>query len=527
METALILHLPAKDSQSSDTFQHTLDSIFSQTNALHAVVALADENSIDLPADYSDSILVLQSEGENLSYQLNQVLDDLDTDYIIYLDNQANPVILKNACLDMFYLAAHRNPDAGLIYADYELLDGDELKEIHLLNHHNGRLRDNQDYGKVFFFDRDALDQVYGFDESLEYSALYDIRLKLSENCKLVRLANKYNGSLYRVLAAGKEADVFDYLLAGKDVQLEAEAVLSEHLKRTHSYLEPGVEYQSRPEEKDESELVASIIIPVNNRPEFMAPAIASVQDQTVKDIEVIIVVNGGEDDPTIPEVKRYMEGGDLFTAKKPAVQLVVVDINNIGFCLNMGVRYARGKYYVQLDSDDRLKPEAVEKIVAEFEKDNQIGMVIGSYEVWEKQDSGDLVRREDIPVVTHDEWTEENGHNNLLRINGAGAPRAIPLQIIKSMGYFGINDEPFAQNYGEDYDMVLHISEKYKIGRIHDPIYEVIRHSGGTDHSIDQVTIDRNDEAKDRMRLKAIQRRKNRYSINGKQFKNRGRFIR
>ncbi len=55
---------------------------------------------------------------------------------------------------------------------------------------------------------------------------------------------------------------------------------------------------------------------------------------------------------------------------------------------------------------------------------------------------------------------------------------------------------------------MVLRISEKYKIGRIYDPIYEVIRHSGGTDHSIDQTLIDRNDEAKDLMRLQAIKRR-------------------
>ena len=79
---------------------------------------------------------------------------------------------------------------------------------------------------------------------------------------------------------------------------------------------------------------------------------------------------------------------------------------------------------------------------------------------------------------------------------------------LFKEIGYFGINDEPFARNYGEDYEMVLKISEKYRIGRVWDPIYDVVRHSGGTDHSIDQSTIDRNDEAKDFMREQAIQRR-------------------
>ena len=55
---------------------------------------------------------------------------------------------------------------------------------------------------------------------------------------------------------------------------------------------------------------------------------------------------------------------------------------------------------------------------------------------------------------------------------------------------------------------MVNKISENYVIGRVWDPIYKVIRHSGGTDHAIDQVTIDRNDEAKDWMRLETIRRR-------------------
>jgi len=139
-----------------------------------------------------------------------------------------------------------------------------------------------------------------------------------------------------------------------------------------------------------------------------------------------------------------------------------------------------------------------VEKILQKFESDSTIGMVIGSYEVWEKLDFGEIIRDEDIQVVTHSEWTDENGRNNLLRINGAGAPRAIPIQLINDIGYFEMNENPFARNYGEDYDIVLRISEKYKIARIYDPIYEVIRHPGGTDHSIDQDTIIRNDEAKD-----------------------------
>ncbi len=509
MNTTLVLHLPKTGSQAPEAFKSTLDSVFSQSNAFQSVLALAGPDCIDLPDEYKEKVTLIELEDDNQSYALNMAVETSDSDYLLYMDNRANPIILKQACHDMFLLAVFRNRFAGMVYADYELKDGDDIKEVHLLHHHAGRLRDNQDHGKVFFFNVDALDEINGFDESLDYNALYDVRLKLNVNYDLIRLSNKYSGSLYQVEATSKTANVFDYLLAGKDVQLEAEAVITEHLKKIGAYLAPEFGYTPRPEVTEPTELKASIIIPVNNRPEFMGTAIASVQAQTIKDIEVIIVVNGGPDDPTIPEVKRYMAGGDLYDAAKPQVQLVVIDINNIGFCLDMGVRQARGEYYVQLDSDDRLKPDAVEKILAVYESDPDVGMVIGSYEVWEKKADGKLVRMEEIPVVTHDEWTEKNGRNNLLRINGAGAPRSLPISIIRKMGYFGINDDPYARNYGEDYDMVLHVSEKHKIGRIYDPIYEVIRHAGGTDHAIDQVTVDRNDEAKDWMRLEAIKRRK------------------
>ena len=296
-------------------------------------------------------------------------------------------------------------------------------------------------------------------------------------------------------------------MLAGKESQLEAEQILAKHLKRIKAYLEPGVHYSKRPQADPRSTLKASVIIPVNKRPVFICEAIESVQAQTIKDVEVIVVVNGGDEDPTINAVKQYLPGGEKYDSSKPTVQLLVHDINSLGLCFNSGARAARGQYYVQLDSDDRLKPDAIKKILEVYNSDSKIGMVIGSYEVWEKDDKGNITRMEDLPVVTHDEWTEENGRNNLLRINGAGAPRSIPIALIKEIG-FSMNEEPYARNYGEDYGMVLKISEKHRIGRVWDAIYEVVRHAGGTDHSIDQNTIDRNDEAKDHTRKESILRR-------------------
>lgn len=504
---AAIFHLPEKGSLSAARFDETLESIFTQTLPPAHVFGLVSENPVDIPEKYKSLIEIIPNDDQ-LAKQLANAFHANNSPRIVYIHNQQQPVLLKQSALDMANLTFERHPDAALIYSDYEILSEGQSKDVRLLDFHEGRIRDNQDFGYVFFIDSEKLQLAGNNDDSLKYHPLYDLRLRLMGVGDVIHLSNKIRGSLYRVEVRQKEANVFDYLLAGKESQLEAESILSAHLRRIRSFLEPNKYYQPRPEPAIKPKLAASVIIPVYNRPEFIGIALESVMKQTVQNIEVIVVVNGGADDPTVPVVQSYQTGGENYQATNPEVQLIVTDINNIGFCLNLGVKNARGEYYVQLDSDDRLKPDAVEKIIAKFEENPQIGMVIGSYEVWEKLPSGEIIRVKEIPVVTHDEWTDDNGRNNLLRINGAGAPRSLPIEVIKSMGYFGMNDDPYARNYGEDYDMVLHVSERYRIGRIFDPIYEVIRHAGGTDHNIDQSTVDLNDNAKDNMRRKAILRR-------------------
>ncbi len=493
------------ENHDNHAFQNSLQSIANlQISDLEIIIVNTTDRKLH---DFNKGAKVLNvSKEKSFGALLNLAFKRATREYILLIDNRVNSISLKSGTLELFNLACSRSKNPGMVYADYEITQNDSTSEIHLLKHHIGRVRDNQDFGKIYFIPVAALKKIGYANENLKFNTLYDLRLKLSQQGEIIHIANRYAGSLYTVESEGASQNVFDYLLASKESQLEAEAVLSSHLKALGAYLESGQYYRPRPEKKD-SELKASIIIPVNNRPEFIASAIESVQSQTVQDIEIIIVVNGGAADLTNNAVKAYMPGGNKYNKHKPAVRLLTYAINNLGLCLNMGAQEAKGKYYVQLDSDDRLKADAVEKILAVYEEDPNIAMVIGSYELWEKKADGSLSRMEELPVITHDEWTEDNGRNNLLRINGAGAPRSIPIELICQIG-FSVNEEPYCRNYGEDYGMVLKISEQHRIGRVWDAIYEVIRHSGGTDHSIDQLTVDRNDEAKDYMRKEAILRR-------------------
>ena len=440
-------------------------------------------------------------------------LSKIQTKHFIFTDNEKSPVYFNKSASDLYRWVCLRNPQTGLFYSDYDRISPDGSRvEVHLLPFHKSRVRDNMDFGNVFVIDTAMAREVGGFSSIFPRGYLYDFRLKIATDHDFLLISNRFQGVPYSVEDLGKAHNVFDYLLSGKDVQLEMEQIITDHLKRIQAYLPPGncrheITY-SPEEEKQFEECIASVIIPVNNRPQFIGTAIESVLQQTVEQVEVIVVINGGEDDPTIDVVKTYQRGGEKFNPDLAPVRLLVHDINNIGLCLNSGLKTARGKFYVQLDSDDRLKPDAVEKLLQVFKSDPHIGMVIGSYEVWQLEEDGKFFRREDIPVVTHDEWTEENGRNNLLRINGAGAPRSAHIKVLAEMGWFSVNDIPYSRNYGEDYEMVLKISERYRIGRVWQPIYEVVRHSGGTDHSIDRQTIDRNDNAKDEMRREAILRR-------------------
>lgn len=503
--------------KSENELNETIQSLINQ-NYKNWELVLIDMRGSDAPyptITQHANIHHLPVNFSNHALALNYAITQTSGDYVILANNLQSPIIFRLSTLEIFWAVAQRHPDLGLMYSDYCLIDKHGTKkDVHLLDHHEGRVRDNMDFGNVWFFPRHVLDHVRGLNGKYKAAYLYDLRLKISEKFKLVHIAAAKNGYAYFVKAKEKEVNVFDYLLAGKHIQLEMEDAVTEHLKRIGAYLTPGDNYHrvkySQEEENKFNICIASVIIPVFDREEFIGTAIDSVQAQTIKNVEVIVVVNGGADDSTIAGVKPYLPGGKKYDPHKPQVKLLVEDINNLGHCLNKGLREARGKYYVQLDSDDRLKPDAIEKILKVFESDDRIGMVIGSYEVWKKNEkTGEITRMEEIPVVTHDEWTEENGRNNLLRINGAGAPRSAHIKVIRELGWFGMNDGEYSRNYGEDYDLVLRTSEQYRIGRVWDPIYDVIRHAGGTDHSIDQITVDRNDNAKDFMRLEAIRRRK------------------
>ena len=103
--------------------------------------------------------------------------------------------------------------------------------------------------------------------------------------------------------------------------------------------------------------------------------------------------------------------------------------------------------------------------------------------------------------LIDHKEWTPENGHNNALRVNGLGAPRAFYTPLLRAL--------PLPNtSYGEDYAIGLNVSRNYRIGRVYDPIYICRRWEDNSDAALDVTRSNRNNFYKDKIRTWELQAR-------------------
>jgi hypothetical protein len=119
--------------------------------------------------------------------------------------------------------------------------------------------------------------------------------------------------------------------------------------------------------------------------------------------------------------------------------------------------------------------------------------MVVGSYQLTDFN-----LRPLPPGVIDHREWTPENGHNNLLRVNGIGAPRAFFTPVLREMGVPNVS-------YGEDYALALAFSRQYPVGRIFDVLYLCRRWEGNSDAALSIEQVNRNNRYKDALRTREL----------------------
>jgi glycosyltransferase involved in cell wall biosynthesis len=102
-----------------------------------------------------------------------------------------------------------------------------------------------------------------------------------------------------------------------------------------------------------------SVIIPCYNQGAFIRDALMSVFEQSVDDLEVVII-DDGSDDGTTP--------GILDRLHSPRVRVVRQDNRGLPAARNAGIEAARGSLVVTLDADDELHPSFIATLSAALE---------------------------------------------------------------------------------------------------------------------------------------------------------------
>ena len=380
---------------------------------------------------------------------------------------------------------------AAMVYSDYYQITEDGKNPITTIEYQRGSLRDDFNFGAVILLNTGILKKITTHTpEDYEFAGLYDIRLKISETSSIFRIAEPLY-LLTPVSATEAESRHFAYIdKKNRNVQIDMEKACTAHLKRIGALLTGNPKSVNLESESFDCE--ASIIIPVRNRQKTIADAIHSaLGQQTNFKFNVLVVDNFSTDDTgnIIDRISHTYSN----------VIKITPDNDNLGIggCWQLAINHSLcGKFAVQLDSDDIYQsPHTLQRIVDEFYR-QRCAMLIGSYTITDFE-------LNPIPpyLIDHAEWTDDNGRNNALRINGLGAPRAFFTPIIREIGFPNVS-------YGEDYAVGLRISREWKIGRIYDSVYLCRRWENNSDTGISLETLNRYNFYKDKIRTIELLRR-------------------
>ncbi|OGP63931.1 MAG: hypothetical protein A2169_08790 [Deltaproteobacteria bacterium RBG_13_47_9] len=423
---------------------------------------------------------------------LRPILTGIQTNYLLLLAG-AQPLSVESGALERFLREADsRKP--GLIYSDF--FDASEhRKTLHPLSDYQpGSVRDDFDFGPMILFSVQAIHKAlrkYGLIPSVKFAGLYDLRLRVSIDHSVYHLKEPLYQIMKTEQRSGSER-MFAYVdPANRAFQEEMERVFTDYLKKIGAYLPSGqLRYFWEAEQTRKSFPVeASVVIPVRNRKETIVKAVKSALSQETDFSFNVIVVDNHSTDGTTALLSALAGQYSFLKHIVPKRS----DLT-IGGCWNEALRYkACGRYIVQLDSDDLYSSnQTLQKMVDMLRGDNY-AMVIGSYTLVN-------ARLQEISpgLIDHREWSDENGHNNALRINGLGAPRGFNTRLMRSMGFLNVS-------YGEDYAAALRICRQYRIGRIYESLYLCRRWSGNTDSALSMDEANRNNAFKDQIRTNEI----------------------
>ena len=400
---------------------------------------------------------------------------------------------LGESALERMMLVAG-DTEAAMVYSDRYTMEQGVRKQHPVIDYQEGALRDDFDFGSVWLVRTSLLHQYATSerDHDYQYAALYDLRLFLSREGRLLHLNEYLYTEEERDLRASGEKQ-FDYVNPrNREVQIEMEEACTAHLKAINALVDTSL-YNEVDFAEQEFDVEASVVIPVFNREKTIKDAVESALSQKATFKYNVIVVDNHSTDGTSEILSNLLSSYDN------KLHVIIPERSNLGIggCWNEAINSPFcGRFAVQLDSDDLYSsPKTLQTIVDAF-YEQKAAMMIGSYRMCDF----DL---NTLPpgLIDHQEWTDENGPNNALRINGLGAPRAFFTPLLRQVQFPNTS-------YGEDYALGLMFSRRYRIGRIFSELYLCRRWGGNSDAALSVEKINANNLYKDRLRTMELHAR-------------------
>ena len=436
----------------------------------------------------NESVVLLSGfKNPHSTNALKKCRTHLKSEFVAIIADRYNAQSVGNGLSRM--LNVMQSQGSEMVYSDYWLISDGEHNLVPVLDYQHGSLRDNFDFGVLQLYKRSTFEDWCHETDELEYSSLYSLRLFASRRGKVTRIPEPLF-SCDRTDDRKSGEKQFDYVKRDAEQrQKELEFVCTKHLKAINGLSDPikrTVNFEG------DFPVEATVVIPVKNRVKTIREAIRSVLSQETKFTYNVIVVDNHSTDGTT-DVVQSMAVNDKWVIHHIPESTGL----GIGGCWNEALDHEQcGKFLVQLDSDDLyLNERTLERIIEAFYRDHS-AMVIGSYKMVD-------FNLKDLPpgVIDHKEWTDENGANNALRINGLGAPRAFFTPVLRDIRFPNTS-------YGEDYAVVLAVSNRYKTSRIYDPVYLCRRWEGNSDASLNISQENRNNWYKDWLRTIELNKR-------------------
>ena len=446
------------------------------------------------------------------SNTITSIAENTDADYVI-ICTKTTPIKWGLYALERFLRTAD-DTGAVMIYSDHYSMVKDEslsqdgtsavgkLEKHPVIDYQEGSLRDDFDFGSLWLIKSQCLRDYAAQTDRVDYlyAGLYDLRLYLSRVGEIFHL-NEYLYTENELDTRKSGEKQFDYVNPrNREVQIEMERACTQHLEKVGALIDTS--YYRLPDFNEQDfEYEASVVIPVFNREKTIADAVKSALNQKANFKFNVIVVNNHSTDKTGEILSRIAHEMEEKNDKQAGRLIQIVPERRdlgIGGCWNVAINSDHcGKFAVQLDSDDLYSsPKTLQKIVDAFYK-QKAAMMIGSYRMCDF----DL---NTLPpgLIDHKEWTEDNGCNNALRINGLGAPRAFFTPLVRQIQFPNTS-------YGEDYALGLAFSRRYRIGRIYDELYLCRRWGGNSDAALSIDRVNANNLYKDRLRTMELKARR------------------